>query len=329
MNNDNKMESSNSTPKRTFKEKCRYFANDPKCRRMGKILFAVIAVILAFHILIVPCVKTIANNTKSIVESAYTNPEDITEGTNSSFSSSKGMTEALDVDNSTPANNRKEIKNIDMEAKTKELKPSLSKLYQLTDEFGGYKNSSNIYEERASVTVKIPQKDVDRFIERVEDFLTITRQSSYSNDVTNEYQDLESRIKALKTEEESLVAILGQTRDINDIIALHDRLANIRDDLDTYESQIKRMDSQVEYTEISISIIQTEKVEPHKDSLGTQIKEKILHSFDVIKVGCEGVIVGIAGNILYLLLIAAIIAICVFIKYFVKFKKAKKQIKNK
>ena len=55
---------------------------------------------------------------------------------------------------------------------------------------------------------------------------------------------MDSKIKSLQIEQESLNNILAKATDMKDIISLHDRLENIRYELSNYQTSLKIMENQ-------------------------------------------------------------------------------------
>ena len=89
---------------------------------------------------------------------------------------------------------------------------------------------------------------------QVEDQANVTERSETATDVTLQYSDLESRKKTLTTEQERIWALLEKADTLEAVIALEERLSEIRYQLESMESQLKLYDNQVDYSTVSIHI---------------------------------------------------------------------------
>ena len=73
----------------------------------------------------------------------------------------------------------------------------------------------------------------------------ITNKSETTQDVTLQYSDLESRKKSLTVEQERIWALLEKADTLESVIALEERLSEIRYQLESMESQLRLYDNQV------------------------------------------------------------------------------------
>ncbi|MCU1355579.1 MAG: hypothetical protein JWM89_997, partial [Acidimicrobiales bacterium] len=65
-----------------------------------------------------------------------------------------------------------------------------------------------------TVTLRVPAKDFDRVLARVDDLGTIASVTTGSQDVTSEYTDVAARIKTLQDEREQISLVLGRAQSI-------------------------------------------------------------------------------------------------------------------
>lgn len=63
----------------------------------------------------------------------------------------------------------------------------------------------------------------------------MTYDSKTTEDVTLEYVDTESHLKALKTEEETLLALLEKAEKLSDVFEIQEELTNVRYQIESYE----------------------------------------------------------------------------------------------
>jgi hypothetical protein len=114
----------------------------------------------------------------------------------------------------------------------------------------GQGNEKTIY-----ITLKIP---VEKFNDLYNDIKNIDGEviyASYSTeDVTQEYTDLESRLRNLQETEKQLVEILKTAETVEDTLAVYEQLTSIRSQIEVLEGQIKYLDNQVDYSYITVTL---------------------------------------------------------------------------
>ena len=176
--------------------------------------------------------------------------------------------------------NKKIIWTVDMEVETLEFDSFLSNLEQEVQRFGGYLESSSVSgssiqytsNRYGTVTVRIPSAQLDAFLDQVGKIGTVTYTNKSSEDITLDYVDVESRIEALEVEQERLLALLESAQDLESVIQLESRLSEVRYQLENYRSTQNRYDSLIDYSTVSLSIQEVQRVTTvHDQSVGQRI----------------------------------------------------------
>ena len=128
----------------------------------------------------------------------------------------------------------------------------------------------------ANSILTIPADKLEGFIEELSAMGTLTSKTIGSDDITNSYIDVESRIKALETEQEALLGILEKAENLSDVISLQDRLSVVRADLEALKALKQSYDEMVAYSEIAIDIREVERVVESDDTFFGEAKEKLM-----------------------------------------------------
>ena len=230
---------------------------------------------------------------------------------------------------------RKLITTVHISAETENLDDTLSKLEGKVSELGGYIESSNVSNgssfygnndiRTADFVIRIPADNLNNFVESVQDATNITSKSTNVEDVTLNYVDLESKKNALLAEEQSLLGILESADKIEDIIAVQDRLTQVRYELESAESQLRTFDNKVNYSTVNLNIEEVAKFTPTEEKGALQrMGEGFVESLSGVGHGIVEFIVWIVIHIPQLLLLAIVIFVIVFIT-----KKANKKREEK
>lgn len=217
---------------------------------------------------------------------------------------------------------RKLIKRQYVTMETKEFDDLTSFIRNKVTEVGGYIEYSDItgtsysqYSNRyASYTLRIPVTELDGFVTSLKEAGNVTDFSESVEDITLSYVDTESRISALKTEQESLMQMLKQSGDLDTLLAIQSRLTEVRYQLESYESQLRVFDNDINYSTVSVDVREVERETIVEDnSFGSQLKERLSSSFYRIGQGFKSAALFILGGLPYWILLAVVVVVIVLI----------------
>lgn len=158
---------------------------------------------------------------------------------------------------------RKLIRTVRMQAETDDLNTVLSQLEEKLSQFGGYLQQKEIYQgstyrgtqrRSANLVIRIPAQDLNAYLAHLNGAAHVVSANETVDDVTLTYIDVDSQLKALKTEEERLLAMMEKAENLSDLLAIEQRLTQVQQELQSVTSQLKALDSQIEYATIHLSI---------------------------------------------------------------------------
>jgi hypothetical protein len=104
-----------------------------------------------------------------------------------------------------------------------------------------------------SLTVRVPQKNFESLINDITTGITYFDMKEIgSRDVTEQFIDLEARLKAKKSLEERYLDLLKKATKISEILEIERELTNIREEIESKEGQLKYLQSSVSFSTIEI-----------------------------------------------------------------------------
>ena len=232
---------------------------------------------------------------------------------------------------------RKLIRNVNLSLQTKEFDTVLDNMSQKVKDLGGYIQDSSVWgsssdyssSRSASYTLRIPSDKLDEFIDVVETLGNVTYKNESVDDVTLRYVDVDSHKKALETEQERLLALLEKAENVEDIITIENRLSDVRYELENYESQIRLLDNQIDYSTVYVDISEVSRVtDTGKQGFFEEVASRFSDSVYVVLMGLRGFAIGILGSLPILVVWGVILAVVVILLRKFVFKKSKKNKKN-
>lgn len=219
-------------------------------------------------------------------------------------------------------NGRKLIRTVSLSLETKEFDSVLTNLSTKTTELGGYIETSSVngnsYSHHstryASYVIRIPADKLNEFVEVVSELGNVTQKNESVEDVTLRYIDVESHKKALETEQERLLELLSKAENMEEILTIESKLSDIRYEIENYESQLKTMDNQIDYSTVSVYVDEVERVtDTGEKGFFEEIKERFGNSLYVVARGIRGLVIGILGSLPILIVCGGVIAVVVIV----------------
>ena len=220
---------------------------------------------------------------------------------------------------------QKLIKTASIRLETKNADELIKKINSQIGSLKGYTESlsQSKHNEYLSIetNVCVPADKLDEFLAFLEESGTITSKNVETADVTDDYTDTESRIRALETEEKALLGILEKCETVQDAMNVQERLTSVRGDIESLKSHKKNYDQRIAYSEVSINISEVERVKKTSTSFGSQVSEKFSESLYNIGQFFRNLGVFVLGASPYLVIAAVVIAVVIII---IKKKRNKK-----
>jgi hypothetical protein len=154
---------------------------------------------------------------------------------------------------------RKIIYDANIELVADDLSKSETELRFLIKEYRGYISKSELRgvagSQRSGVwTIRIPVENFDLFRDGVLKLGDVQKNSLDSQDVTDQFYDLEARIRINKAEEESLRKLLEQSTSHQQMLAIRQELNRLRGELEVQQGQLQRLDKLTSLATFTLTI---------------------------------------------------------------------------
>jgi hypothetical protein len=218
---------------------------------------------------------------------------------------------------------RKLIRTVHLSVETTAFTQLIDDISRSVDDLGGYMESSDISGNSISdsngrryayLTVRVPSDKLDQFVTQVGEQGNITNKSENTQDVTLQYSDIESRKKSLTIEQKRLWELMEQADSVDSIIALESRLSEIRYQLESFESQLRTYDNQVDYSTVNVYIEEVKVLTPTApDSITTRIQKGFRRNLEDTANGLINFFVWFVSSLPSLIVWAIIIILAVLI----------------
>lgn len=179
---------------------------------------------------------------------------------------------ARESSNAPQSTERLVIRNADLSIVVSDVPGRVSAIQKMAEAMGGFVVSSNMYETytnsgkkvpQAQVTVRVPQEKLNQALDQIKaGTVEVQNESQSGQDVTDQYVDLQSRLKAKLAAEEQLTAIMKDARRTEDVLAVYAQLQQIQSDIEVLRGQIKYTEQSAALSAINVTIVAEETVKP-------------------------------------------------------------------
>lgn len=222
---------------------------------------------------------------------------------------------------------RKIIRHLSMDLETREFPEAIQSIQSAVAQAGGYIESQNQegyslgsrsrYQERyASIQARVPSAKLDEVARSVGGFCNVLSQSESMDDITDSYYDAQAHLKSLQIQEERLLAILEKADKLEDIITLESALSDVRYQIESLTASLRRMDSQVTYSYLNISlreVVEYQEVQEKPRTFGERISEAFGDGIGDLVDGLQSFALFLARTGPSLVVLIAIVAVIVLI----------------
>lgn len=178
-------------------------------------------------------------------------------------------------------------------------------IINLIDKYEGYlSNSRNwINQDKQKFywfEIKIPADNFNKILGELssQDYGQIISRSTSSQDVTEEYMDLDIRLTNLSSQEERYRKLLDKATEVEEILKIENELNRIRTEIERLQGRKKYLDNQISYSTITVEFHQPEPI----GSTSPGIIKAIRNAINRMVVEFYQIIILIGTGIPYLLL---------------------------
>ena len=209
---------------------------------------------LAILLLLSACGASVGNSASAAAGGSGSMPGDA----NGWTEDASADTAESGADFSAVRKNAKLILNANLTLETQDFDKASADIEKMAADAGGYLASSSLSGDagsrHASYVLRIPQEKFEAFYEQLGSSVHVVYSSRSSEDVTEQYTDIETRLATLTTKHERLLALLNQADKMEDIISLENALADCEYEIDSLTGSKRHYDDLVGFSTVYVDL---------------------------------------------------------------------------
>lgn len=193
------------------------------------------------------------------------------------------------------------------------------KIIAMTESLGGFvvssesklKDSESADQRIINIVVRVPSTQFDAAVDRVRSLGgRLINDDTKGQDVTEEYVDLEARIRAKKALEAQFLEIMKQAHKVSDALEVQQNLGNVRTEIEQLEGRRRFLENQASLSTLNITLQPPAPIiTSSKTSFLASIKQTFGDSIDL----ASEIVLGLIRLVIILAPIVVLIGIPAFI----------------
>jgi hypothetical protein len=238
--------------------------------------------------------------------------------TNTSLEGTKGFSASTSA---TESWDRKVIYKGNLTMEVPDYAAAQTEINNLVTLAGGYilqfSENQSTAEKSGNYVIKVPANGFSSFIRDLEKIKTVSdiRHNIQGQDVSEEYVDLSSRLKAKQVVEARLLAFMEKAVKIDELLSFSNELGNVQEAIEQIKGRMRFLDQNVSMSTVEIRLYE-QGAGKFKAATGnstiTKTKNALNGSIHALKLIAQGLIVFVAA-VLPVLIVLAIIGIPLFV----------------
>lgn len=179
------------------------------------------------------------------------------------------------------AQKRKVILNGNLKIETTAFDNDVALINTFVNDNGGYIENSNLYVSKfdgmdyknKNIVIKVPVENYENLKIQLQAIGKVIQQSENEQDITGQYYDLQSNLDFKLQEEKRLEELSASAVEIEDVIAIEEKLSEVKSTIELYRTQLKNFDIQVQYSTITVELneVSNEQININLDNFGGKV----------------------------------------------------------
>jgi hypothetical protein len=243
------------------------------------------------------------------------------------------LSQAADAQTPAGQNDRKIIRNGELAIECDHPEDAQRNISDIANAIGGYvvdteqttSEPNSQTHDAVSITVRVPSEKFETALDQIRTASgRIIKESIKGDDVTEEFIDIEARLKAKQALEQQFMEIMKRANSVDDALSVQSQLADVRSDIEKIQGRKRFLENQSSFSTIKLQL-QTPKVfAASSKGFGEKLTEAFSNGFDF----ALAFILGLVTFVVAIMPFAVLVGLpgFVFVRHFIKRQKRSKTI---
>lgn len=203
------------------------------------------------------------------------------------------LSQADQAVSSSEAFDRKIIRNADLSLEVNDPNGTQQRIASIAESVGGFVITSETKQSDAtsngqsvetSLVVRVPSSQFGVALDKIRALGSrIVQEKVSGQDVTEEFIDLEARIKTQKALEEQFLEIMKRAGKVSDALEVQTQIASVRSDIERLEGRKRFLESRTSLSTINATLRAPRPIVASTSSFGREIKDSVRDSVSLLR----------------------------------------------
>lgn len=191
------------------------------------------------------------------------------------------------------------IKSASARYKVKDVKKATELVKAMAQKYDGYisdlRFDNNLYEKQNRFTIKVPNSHFDSLLDSIGSVAIFTEfENITTQDVTEEFLDIESRLATKQEVKERYVEILRKkAKTVEDILATEEKLRILQEEIEAAQGRLKYLSNKVSYSTVQVDLYETVEYTAEPESYTKNFFDKAGNGFSFGWELIEAIVIGL------------------------------------
>ncbi len=158
-----------------------------------------------------------------------------------------------------PIEERMIVRNGNVSLVVDEVASARDKVAEIATRLGGYVVSSSFVGEEqdfgGTITIRVPNDKFDNVMAELRALAArVVSESTTTKDVTEEYVDLQSRLRNAEATERQYLTLLGQAKDVDSTLKVYERLTQVRREIEQIKGRMQYLERTASMSVITVQL---------------------------------------------------------------------------
>ena len=152
------------------------------------------------------------------------------------------------------------IRNGSLNLLVTDTEETMQDISRLTQQWEGWVVSSSVYDyypesKQGTIYIRVPVERFDAAMSEIKALaIEVQSESTNSEDVTDQYVDLNSRLNNLEATAERVRAFLGETQDVEEALAVNQELSRLEGEIEVLKGQMQYLSQSASFSTLTINL---------------------------------------------------------------------------
>ena len=288
-------------------------------KRMFYILLILVSVVFLCFVILFGCTSSkAANNAGSVSEEKLSSGQQDSLTTSAAAETSAAGTAQAEAGaaqdqagSNLPVIQPKIIKSaaVSLEVAKGTFEESMAKVTKTAEALGGYVSTTESYSDAdgnltsGRVIIRVPGEKFNTALDDIKKAGELKSITITGQDVTQEYVDLESRLKNFEAQEKILLGLMDKSTDVTDSIEVQRELSNVQGEMEVIKGRMNYLDNLVGFSTVDVYIAEPAVVPPVEAG----------GFVNAVKRGVEGAVKVLNGLAFFLIAISPVLVLAAIV----------------